>query len=457
MKYADFATRHIMPMFLITTIISLGLTACSSGESSGASAVSQEEVINSVIESAGNPADLVAEEGAVIEVTYWDGSTSDLNAWNAVLDDLEADHPEIKLIRQRYPSNEYWDVMEGRMASGDWPDVMRYQYQRLGTFKAQGVMLDLTPYLNSDDLKDISDGFLSACIYEGKVVALPHHTDVIALFYNKEMFESSGIRIPNSIEDAYSWDELKEISRTLKNDYNLYYAGAGIWENNYGYRYLPFVYMNGGSLLNADQTKVTINTPEVKEALQFYDDMRAEDLFVNTGFTAPLAANSLFTSEQIAYSFAGSWHCSYMEENLPGKWGVTYMPQKDGKTGTDMGGNGLFCYSGTKYPKAAAIVASYITSSEEMQKFCEIGNFIPVRKGLLESGINYENFPEEMRLFNEEALTLDPKMAADESSMAFEELNLIFSEEMDGLVINRSSSVDDVVKNCEKRMSAVLK
>ena len=39
-------------------------------------------------------------------------------------------------------------------------------------------------------------------------------------------------------------------------------------------------------------------------------------------------------------------------------------------------------------------------------------------------GISYENFPEEMRLFNEVARTLDPKMAADETSMVFKKLNL---------------------------------
>ncbi len=439
----------------------VGTTAC--GTVNGKSdaepekkSVSQEKMIQEVIANAGNPKELVAEKGATIEITYWTGSSSDEDAWTAVLDDLEADHPEIKIIRQRYPSNEYWDVMDARMSAGDWPDVMRYQYQNLGEFKSNGVMLDMTPYLSSEELDDITDGFLAGCIYDGKIVALPHHTDVIAMFYNKRMFEDAGIRIPKSIEDAYSWDELMEIARTLKSQYNLYYGGAGIWENNYGYRYLPFVYMNGGALLSEDQTKITVDTSEFREALQFYDDMRAEDLFASTGFTAPLAANDMFTSEQIAFNFAGSWHCSSMEENMPGNWGVTYMPQKDGRTGTDMGGNSLFCYKDTKYPIAASIVVSYITNKQEMQKFCEIGNFIPVRGSLLESGISYKNFPEEMKLFNEVALTLDPKMAADETSVVFKKLNNIFSKNMDLMVVNRTATVDDVIDSCRKEMTDVL-
>ena len=64
------------------------------------------------------------------------------------------------------------------------------------------------------------------------------------------MFEEADIRIPTSVEDGYSWEELTEIARTLKTKYNLPYAFGGIWENNSGYRYLPFLYMNNGSVLN---------------------------------------------------------------------------------------------------------------------------------------------------------------------------------------------------------------
>ena len=45
---------------------------------------------------------------------------------------------------------------------------------------------------------------------------MPHHTDTMAMFYNKRMFEEAGIRIPTSVEDGYTWEELTDIARTLK-------------------------------------------------------------------------------------------------------------------------------------------------------------------------------------------------------------------------------------------------
>lgn len=297
---------------------------------------------------------------------------------------------------------------------------------------------------------------LSACQYDGKLVALPHHTDTIAMFYNKRMFEEAGIRIPTSVEDGYSWEEITDIARTLKEKYNLPYAFGGIWENNSGYRYLPFVYMNNGALLNEAQDTVTMDSPEVLEAIQLYENWRKEDLIANTAFSGASTTNSLFVAEQIAFTFSGSWHCSYMQENMGDKWGMTYMPMRNGKTGSDMGGNAMFAYAGTKYPKAAAIVVDYITNAENMKTFCETGSFIPVRTSLLEGGVEYKAFQDEMKILNEIVGTIDPKLAADETSVAFQQLNAVFNEEMDPLAVNNSATAEDVVAACQERMTEVL-
>jgi len=333
---------------------------------------------------------------------------------------------------------------------------MRYTYQRLGKFKQTDTMLDLTPYISEENLNDLIPAFRAACTYNGKLIAMPHHTDVIALFYNKKMLESSGIEVPKSIDEAWSWEELTEIARKLKQDNNLDYAMAGIWENSSGYRYLPFIYMNGGALMNEDQTEITMNTPQVLEALKLYESWRKEDLINNVGFTATPAANMMFVANQLAFDFAGSWHCSYMQENMPDGWGVTYMPQRNGKTGSDMGGNGIFAYKETKYPKAAAIVVEYLTAAEQMKGFCEAGNFIPVRESLMKEGINFTAFQDEMKLFMEIAGTIDTKMAADETSVPFQNLNESFNEAMDPMVVDGSSTAEEVAAQLQENMSEIL-
>ena len=231
---------------------------------------------------------------------------------------------------------------------------------------------------------------------------------------------------------------------------------GGIWENSSGYRWLPFLYMYGGSLMNEDQTAITMDTPEALEAIKLYESWRQEDLINNVAFTATPACNMMFVANQLAFAFAGSWHCSYMEENMPDGWGVTYMPQKDGKTGSDMGGNGLFAYAGTEYPKAAAIVIEYLTNAENMKGFCEAGNFIPVRQSLMEEGLTFSSFQEEMELFMEIAGTIDEKMASDETSVPFQELNIALNEAMDPMIVDGSSTAEEVAQNCQTTMTEIL-
>ena len=219
--------QRVLAAVLAAGMIS-GLTACQGGGSSTGQNETEAEATEAA--EAGSLANgLTAEEGAEIEIAYWEGSTADKEAWDEVLANLKADHPEITIVTQTYPSSDYWDMMDTRIAGNDWPDVIRYSYQKIGKFKSADVMLDLTPYFTQENLDDVSPAFLQSGMYNGKLVAMPHHTDTIALFYNKRMFEEAGIRIPTSVEDGWSWEELMDISRTLKEKYNLPYAFGGIW------------------------------------------------------------------------------------------------------------------------------------------------------------------------------------------------------------------------------------
>ena len=61
-----------------------------------------------------------------------------------------------------------------------------------------------------------------------------------------------------------------------------------------------------------------------------------------------------------------------------------------------------------------------------------------------------------MRILNEIVATIDPKMAADETSVSFQQLNEVFNEEMDPLAVNNSATAEQVVAACQERMTEVL-
>lgn len=443
--------QKVIAMLLGGSII-LGTTACGS---SAKPSTESAEANSNVSETTG---EIVAEDGAEVEIVYWEGSTSDKDAFDEALANLEKDHPEIKIVPQVYPSGDYVTMLDTRIAGNDWPDVMRYNYTKIGKYKDQGVMMDLNPYVSEEEREDFIPAFLSACSYDDQLLALPLHTDTIGLYYNKQMFEECNIRIPTSPEDGYTWEELKDIAKTVKEKYDLPFGCAGVWENRWGSRYLPFLYMNGGAMFNDTQDAITMDDPKVLEAIKYYEDLREDNLIANTGFTGPMNTSvQLFVAGQIGFVFAGSWQCSYMQENMgEGKWGVTYMPVKDGKTSSDLGGTSLFGYAGTKYPNAVAIVIKYLTEAQNMKNFCETGSFIPVRKSLTDDGIIYKNFSDEMKVFNDIAATIDEKQAADMTSVLFQQMNEIFCDAMDPMIVDGSATAEDVVEICQDQMSQIL-
>jgi multiple sugar transport system substrate-binding protein len=398
-----------------------------------------------------------AEKGAVLKVAYWESSSSDKAGWDLMFANFAKDHPEIKLEPQVYPSNTFRQTLDTRIAGNDWPDIVRYTYQRLGKFKENNVMLDLKGKISEESLSDLVPAFRAAATYEGKLVAMPHHTDTMAIFYNKAMFEKSGIRIPKNATDGWTWEELTANARKLKADNNLEYAFGGIWENGSGYRYLPFIYMNGGSVLSKDMKSITINSPEALAATKLYETWQKEKLVVKTGFTQEPVTNLLFVAKKIAFTFSGSWHLSYMEENMPGNWGVTYMPQVKGKSGSDMGGNSIFAYARTKYPNAAAIFIDYMTNKANMKAFAEASNFIPVRTSLINEGLKYTSFQKEMDLMLNIVKTIDPKLADDETSTRFQQINQIYGEIMDPIAINGSMTAEKALEKAQKDMTEALK
>lgn len=436
----------------MAVMVCTSFTACTKTTSSEQQSTSSAGSASATDASKG----LKAENGATIKFSYWEGSPSDKKAWDMVLGNFKKDHPEITLQAETYPSNTYVNQLDTMIAGKNWPDVIRYTYQRLGKFKEADVMLDLTNMISKESVDDLLPAYKAALTSNGKLVGMPHHTDTIALFYNKEMLAKSGIRIPKSVSDGWTWDELKQYAKKLKEDNKLDYAFGGIWEKGSGYRYLPFMYMNGGAILSKDGKQITIDSPKALEAIQLYSDLRKDNLISKTAFTQETQNNMNFVAKKLAFVFAGSWHLSYMQENMPDNWGVTYMPQVGGKTTSDMGGNGLFAYKGTKYPKAAAIFIDYITNKDNMKAFCEAGNFLPVRQSLIKEGLNYSSFKDEMKVFSNIVSTIDDKLASDETSTRFQQLNVIFSEKMDPIAVNGSVTAKDTVKAMKDEMQAAL-
>jgi ABC-type glycerol-3-phosphate transport system substrate-binding protein len=397
-------------------------------------------------------------EPVVLDFTYWEGSPADKQGFDSLISKFENENPNIKINKQVLPSGaKYYESLDTRIAGKQYPSIARLQYQKLGRYIDANVLLDMTSRIDKANQDDLLPAFKSAVSVKDKLYAMPHHTDTMAIFYNKDMFEKAGIQPPTSIDKAWTWDEFLDVSRKIKEKTGVKYAFTYKWTKNTGYRALPFLYMNGGSILNADGTKAAINTPQGIEFLNYIKTWSSEGLISKTSPNSSDSPDELFVTGVVAMEIAGNYIMSYIDENMKDKkWGVTYMPQKNGKTGADMGGNALAVFAQSKYPEESAKFVKFMTDAENSKAFCEVTNFLPVRKSIPKENMKFAAYNNEMKLFLDQVATVDPNMAAVETNKKFQPIMQVISDNIEKIILNGASG-EQVVKDMEKGINDAIK
>lgn len=396
------------------------------------------------------------KEPVTLDFTYFANAGPETEAWDDVIAKFEKDNPNIKINKQIVPSGDkYWESIDTRIAGKQYPDIARFWLNKMGKYASAGALLDITSMIDKSSVDDLFPAFKASVVFDDRLYGMPHHTDTMAIFYNKTLFDKAGLSVPNSIDKAWSWDEFLNASRNVKAKTGVKYAFSIRWTKNCPHRALPFLYMNGGSLVNSDMSKAAINNQQGIEFLQYIETWIKEGLIANSSPKSADNVEEMFANGVIAMVLTGNYMMSYFDTNMKDEWGVTYMPQVNGKSGSDLGGNAIAAFAGSKHPEEAAKFVEYVTNAENSKIFSEAANFLSVRRSTSEKGLNYESHNEEMKLFAEQVGTVDPDMAAIEVSSKFQPINMLLAASIENMMLN-GASVEQTVKDLETGINEAL-
>ncbi|WP_037906356.1 ABC transporter substrate-binding protein [Actinacidiphila yeochonensis] len=143
-----------------------------------------------------------------------------------------------------------------------------------------GQAADITPYVTATsvpNLPNIDKGALDILTDSGKLYGLPTTNYSMGLIYNRKIFQEAGLD-PNS--PPTTWDQVRQDAKTIqdklgsKGIHGFFEYGAG---NQGGWHLTSALYGEGNSVVSADGTKATFNSPEAKQILQTIHDMRWVD------------------------------------------------------------------------------------------------------------------------------------------------------------------------------------
>lgn len=274
-------------------------------------------------------------------------------------------------------ADQYATKLQAAISGGNVPDVFYIEQSNLMAYVDNGVLLDITKYIEESDfdLDNIWEYGSESYRYDGEQVGtgplygLPKDLGPFALGYNKDMFEKAGVELPDP-DKPYSWDEFLEVSKALTLDTNgdgqLDQWGTGF---NINWSLQAFVWSNGADFINDSMDKVTVDTPEFAEALQYLADLQnVHEVTPSISDAQTLDTYQRWMNGEIAFFPVGPWDMSTYDK-LPFEYDL--MPWPAGKTGqsaTWIGSLGIGVSSKTQAPEKAAKLVEYLSASVEGQQ-----------------------------------------------------------------------------------------
>ncbi|MEM0195785.1 MAG: extracellular solute-binding protein [Thermoplasmatales archaeon] len=266
-----------------------------------------------------------------ITLTVWgSGSAGGESAvFNSTLAEFESLYPNIT-ISDSPAINVASQTFITAAKSGTAPDVYRDTSDNGGVLYASGLIMNLTPYLNSSYINSFTPGTRADWTLNGALYGIPVNTNGIGLYYNKALLpkNSTGAPIPPSniyqmIQDA------RNVSAMGSSYLGLPYAVGA----DYGYRYAAFVPMFNGTLfvqVNSTVWLPVMNSTQNIQTMSFLFNLtkgpNAPDSTSLSTSSGIAPEQAYFETNHAAFILDGPWDQSTYLKYLGSNLGVEAIP-----------------------------------------------------------------------------------------------------------------------------------
>jgi multiple sugar transport system substrate-binding protein len=266
------------------------------------------------------------------------------------------------------------------IAGGQAPDALSLDLIYTPAFAAAGQLEDLTdwskalPYFNS-----LSPSHVKLGTYEDKIYGLPLTVETSIFAWNKDLYKKAGL---DPEKAPKTWEEITanaEKIRALGGDtYGFYFSGGGCGGCMI-FTFTPLTWGAGADILSADGKTATLDTPQMRKAVDIYRNMVEKDL-VPAGAASDNGVNFLsFTNGKIGQQSLGAFAIGTLVTQHPEiDFGVTLIPGVDGKPSSFAGGDNFVVTKGTPKLEEVKEFLEYTYSPEGQKIMAKFGS-LPTR------------------------------------------------------------------------------
>jgi multiple sugar transport system substrate-binding protein len=280
-----------------------------------------------------------------------------------------AANPGIKVTITPIPagSSSFRDKFIQAANGGSGPDVILSDNVWVPQLAAMELIIPLTKYLGNTK-NEFFPGPIEAATLNNQIYGVPFHSDVMVLYYNKDMFRAAGL---DPQKPPKTWEEFRDYAVKLTKNGKAGYGLLGGWGGSF--EWLPWFWQNGGEIIGSSG-KAAFNNPAGFEATEFFLNLLIKDKVI------PEAALTWKSWDELATGFANQSFAmaegmdvmlqilSRMQINFD--WGVAELPARKTKAST-LGGGHWVINKNSKQSDAAYKWIGFISSREQNLKLMD--------------------------------------------------------------------------------------
>ncbi|MBE9915756.1 extracellular solute-binding protein [Paenibacillus donghaensis] len=311
--------------------LALSLTACGGGSKT-------DEGSSSNASGTSGNTDSAKEKNITItfQNIYPDPTDPKNKLMNKLVKQYETDHPNIKIELDSLNTDQQKLKLKTQAASKEIPDITVVNpAAQMQPFVEAKLLAPLNDMLDQDGLKDtFQDGLLDWYSFDGNTYALPDGNNIAVVYYNKELFDQAGVKVPTTFE------EMLDVVKTLKSKgiQPMAIGEKDSWTGSFLFMNMLLRTNNGpGFLKDVIDKKKTFEDPAFIDAVNAFQNLVQAGAFQEgaTSFDYN-AGENLFKTGKVAMYFMGTWATGGIEtSSVNGKVGVFKFPTIGGKGNPD--------------------------------------------------------------------------------------------------------------------------
>jgi alpha-1,4-digalacturonate transport system substrate-binding protein len=293
---------------------------------------------------------------------------------------------------QLVPFADLEKTLQARLAGNSVPEVARVQNWHPYT----DGLVDLTRYFGKDYPGEFIPGEAKSAVdAQGHMFAAPSDLTMNGPFVNVDAFQRAGVPVPTG---GWTWDQMVADAKKVAEANHMESALA---IDKSGHRVSTLLSQFGTSMIGPDGQEA-LDPAKAQKALGSLTDLMksgamSKDFWLESG-SKYKGGNDMFLAQAVPVYLSGNWQVAQFAKSAKFNWAAVPNPCAE-RCGGYPGQKYMVAFKNSAKPDLGAAFVQWMNRAENQRALDQQSGWLPTRKDLTSSGIDYPQRAADMKVF----------------------------------------------------------